>query len=66
MTTGCAIAPIEDEQSPGITAIAIDHYHSGMGAIRPWHLLVLLTIVMILGGAIGAALWSASRNDRQQ
>jgi hypothetical protein len=37
-----------------------------MGAIRPWHLLVLLTIVMILGGAIGAALWSASRNDRQQ
>jgi hypothetical protein len=33
-----------------------------MGAIRPWHLLVLLMIVMLLGAGIGAALWSVSRH----
>jgi hypothetical protein len=33
-----------------------------MAAIRPWHLAVLLVILLILGGAIGAALWSVSRN----
>jgi hypothetical protein len=36
-----------------------------MVAIRPWHLLLLLLILMILGGIIGAALWSTGRNDKQ-
>jgi hypothetical protein len=32
-----------------------------MGAVRPWHLLLLLVIVMLLAAGVGAALWSVSR-----
>jgi hypothetical protein len=44
----------------------IDRYHSDMAAIQPWHLALLLVILLILGGVIGAALWSVSqhRNER--
>jgi hypothetical protein len=34
-----------------------------MAAIRPWQVLVLLTILMLLGSLIGAVLWSTTRND---
>jgi hypothetical protein len=44
----------------------IDRYHSDMAAIRPWHLALLLLILMILGGGIGAALWSVSRRYKKQ
>jgi hypothetical protein len=37
-----------------------------VAAIQPWHLALLLVILLILGGVIGAALWSVSqhRNER--
>jgi hypothetical protein len=36
-----------------------------MAGIRPWHLAVLLLILMVLGGLIGAVLWSTSRNQKE-
>jgi hypothetical protein len=35
-----------------------------MAAIRPWHLVLLLAVLMFLGGVIGAVFWSTSRGDR--
>lgn len=32
-----------------------------MLTLKPWHLALLLVILMVLGGGIGAALWSVSR-----
>ncbi|NJC69617.1 hypothetical protein HC031_07770 [Planosporangium thailandense] len=32
-----------------------------MLTLKPWQLALLLVILMILGGGIGAALWSVSR-----
>jgi hypothetical protein len=40
----------------------IDRYDSEMAAIQPWHLALLLVILLILGGTIGAALWSVSQH----
>jgi type II secretory pathway pseudopilin PulG len=37
-----------------------------MVGMRPWHLAVLIVVLMILGGLIGSVLWSTSRNNRKQ
>jgi hypothetical protein len=50
----------------GANHALIDTYHSGMGSIRPWHIAVLIVVLMILGGLIGSVLWSTSRNNRKQ
>jgi hypothetical protein len=49
----------------GANHALIDTYHSGMVGIRPWHLAVLIVVLMILGGLIGSVLWSTSRNNRK-
>jgi hypothetical protein len=33
-----------------------------MLAIQPWHIVLLLAVLMLLGGGIGAALWAVGRN----
>jgi uncharacterized protein YneF (UPF0154 family) len=37
-----------------------------MVGIRPWHIAVLIIVLMLLGGLIGAVMWSTSRTDRKQ
>jgi hypothetical protein len=60
---GPATVPI---MGAGANHALIDTYHSGMGSIRPWHIAVLIVVLMILGGLIGSVLWSTSRNNRKQ
>jgi hypothetical protein len=60
----------------GANHTPIDTYHLDMVGIRPWHLAVLIIVLMLLGGLIGAVMWSTnqptsrdnrptSRNDRK-
>jgi hypothetical protein len=37
-----------------------------MVGLRPWHIAVLIVVLMLLGGLIGTVMWSTSRNDRKR